>query len=210
VTAKLFPPGVPKRKRLFDLVITIPVIILISPILTLVALAMLIAHGPPILFSQTRAGYRGEIFTLFKFRSMTNKRDEDGNLLPDKMRLTLFGEILRATSIDELPELFNILRGEMSWVGPRPLLVRYLERYTPEQNRRHKVLPGLTGWAQINGRNIISWESRFELDVWYVDNWSLWLDIKILFITVWKVITREGINQPGAATMHEFRGTEEE
>jgi lipopolysaccharide/colanic/teichoic acid biosynthesis glycosyltransferase len=122
------------------------------------------------------------------------------------MRLTVFGEILRATSIDELPELLNILRGEMSLVGPRPLLVRYMERYTPEQNRRHDVLPGLTGWAQINGRNIISWESRFALDVWYVDNWSLWLDVKIILITFWKVITREGINQTGEATMHEFMG----
>jgi len=145
---------------------------------------------------------------MYKFRSMTDKRDSKGELLPDEERLTKFGKFIRSTSIDELPELVNVLRGEMSLIGPRPLLMRYLERYSEEQSRRHNVLPGMSGWAQINGRNNVSWEFKFELDVWYVDNWSLWLDIRILLSTIWKVITREGINQPGNATAFEFMGTQ--
>ena len=144
---------------------------------------------------------------MYKFRSMSDKRNSKGDLLPDEDRLTRFGKFLRSTSLDELPELINVLRGEMSLVGPRPLLMRYIDRYNTEQSRRHNILPGISGWAQINGRNNVSWEAKFELDVWYVDNWSLWLDIQILFNTFWKVITREGINQPGNATAFEFMGT---
>jgi lipopolysaccharide/colanic/teichoic acid biosynthesis glycosyltransferase len=137
---------------------------------------------------------------------MTNSRDGNGNLLPDSERLTGFGRFLRSTSLDELPELFNVLKGDMSLVGPRPLLMQYLERYTPEQMRRHEVKPGITGWAQVNGRNALTWGEKFKLDVWYVDNWSLWLDLKIIAMTIWKILKREGINQPGQATMEEFRG----
>ena len=204
--AKLFPPGIPYRKRIFDLVLTIPGLVLTSPILAGAALAVWLRHGRPILFSHTRPGYRGEPFTLYKFRTMTDARDAQGNLLPDAERLTTLGRFLRATSLDELPELFNVLRGEMSLVGPRPLLMQYLERYTPEQARRHNVLPGITGWAQVNGRNVLSWEDKFRLDVWYVDHWSLWLDLKILLLTLWKVLKREGISQPGHATAEEFMG----
>jgi len=139
-----------------------------------------------------------------KFRTMTGERDANGNLLPDEKRLTTIGKFLRATSLDELPELWNVLKGDMSLVGPRPLLMQYLERYTPEQARRHEVRPGITGWAQVNGRNAITWEEKFKLDVWYVDNWSLWLDIKIIFMTFWKILKREGISQAGEATMEEF------
>jgi lipopolysaccharide/colanic/teichoic acid biosynthesis glycosyltransferase len=210
VAVKLFPPGIPKSKRLFDLILTISGIVVISPLLALIALLVRIFHGAPILFSQVRPGYKGEPFRVYKFRTMTNEKDAQGELLPDEDRLTLFGKFLRASSVDELPELYNILRGEMSLVGPRPLLMQYLDRYTPEQARRMDVLPGMTGWAQINGRNNVSWEIKFELDVWYVDHWSLWLDILILFKTFGKVITREGITQPGNATAQEFMGTEEE
>lgn len=207
MTTKLFPPGLPLRKRIFDLLLTIPGLIVISPVLILVAILVRIKHGTPVVFSQTRPGYKGQPFTLYKFRSMTNKKDSDGNLLPDKDRLTRFGKLIRAASLDELPELWNVLRGEMSLVGPRPLLMQYLERYSPEQARRHDILPGITGWAQINGRNLPNWEERFTLDVWYVDNWSVWLDIKILLKTFWKVLKREGINNPAAVTMTEFMGT---
>jgi lipopolysaccharide/colanic/teichoic acid biosynthesis glycosyltransferase len=148
-------------------------------------------------------------FAIFKFRSMTDARNKDGKLLPDAQRLTRLGTFLRKTSIDELPELFNVLKGDMSLVGPRPLLMQYLHRYTPEQARRHEVRPGITGWAQVNGRNAITWEEKFKLDVWYVDNRSLCLDVKIIFMTIWKIITREGISQPGQATMEEFRGSEQ-
>lgn len=209
MTTKLFPPGIPLRKRLFDLLLTIPGLIVISPALILVAILVRIKHGTPVVFSQTRPGYKGQPFTLYKFRSMTNKKDQDGNLLPDKDRLTRFGKLIRAASLDELPELWNVLRGEMSLVGPRPLLMQYLDRYSPEQARRHDILPGITGWAQINGRNLPNWEERFTLDVWYVDNWSVWLDIKILLKTFWKVLKREGINNPAAVTMTEFMGTPE-
>ncbi len=208
--ARLFPDGIPRSKRLFDLALTLPGLVLISPLLLVIALLVRVFHGSPILFRHKRPGYRGQPFTLYKFRTMTNARDAHGNLLPDAERLTPFGKFLRAASLDELPELFNVLRGEMSLIGPRPLLMQYLERYTPEQARRHDVLPGITGWAQVNGRNNISWETKFELDVWYVDNWSVWLDIKILALTLWKVIRREGINEPGNATAREFMGTERE
>lgn len=206
--AHLFPSDIPRSKRLFDLVLLIPGSIIISPLIILIALLVRIFHGSPVLFRQSRPGYQGELFALYKFRTMTNARDKDGNMLEDSARMTKLGRILRATSLDELPELYNVLRGELSLVGPRPLLVQYLERYTPKQARRHDVLPGITGWAQINGRNNVSWENKFFLDVWYVENWSLWLDIKILLLTPWKVIVREGINEPGNATAREFMGTQ--
>jgi sugar transferase EpsL len=205
--AALFPPHIPKRKRVFDLFL----IVLFSPVLLLLllvtALLVRLMHGTPVVFAQERAGYKGQRFTLYKFRSMTFGHGPDGELLSDDKRLTRFGKFLRASSLDEFPELWNILRGEMSLVGPRPLLVRYLPRYTSEQNRRHDVLPGLTGWAQINGRNNVSWEIKFELDVWYVDHWSLWLDLRILLMTVGKVFRREGISEPGNVTATEFMGT---
>jgi len=163
--------------------------------------------GSPILFRQTRPGLNGNPFTLYKFRTMTDERDVDGNLLSDSERLTKIGRFLRSTSLDELPELFNVVKGDMSLVGPRPLLMQYLERYTPEQARRHEVKPGITGWAQINGRNAITWEEKFKLDVWYVDNQSLLLDLKILFLTIVSVLKREGINQLGHVTSEEFMGT---
>lgn len=207
--AALFPPNIPKRKRVFDILL----IVLFSPLLVLLllvtALLVRIMHGSPLVFSQKRAGYKGKIFTLYKFRSMTDARDADGNLLSDEQRLTAFGKFLRASSLDEFPELWNVLRGEMSIVGPRPLLIQYLTRYTAEQNRRHDVLPGITGWAQVNGRNNVSWEIKFELDVWYVDNWSLWRDVQILLMTIGKVFTREGISQPGNVTATEFMGSEQ-
>ncbi|RME05840.1 MAG: sugar transferase [Anaerolineae bacterium] len=204
------PPArkIPLSKRIFDLVLTIPALILLFPVMLLIALLVWLAHGWPILFTQVRPGYQGRLFRLYKFRTMNEARDAAGNLLPDEQRLTRLGRFLRSTSLDELPELFNVLRGEMSLVGPRPLLVQYLERYSPEQARRHEVLPGITGWAQINGRNALTWPDKFRLDVWYVDNWSLWLDIKILAITLWKVLKREGISQPGHATAPEFMGNE--
>lgn len=204
---RLLVPGIPRRKRLFDLTLTVPGLILISPLLLVIALLVRIFHGSPVLFRHTRPGFRAQPFTLYKFRTMTNSRDANGNPLPDEQRLTPLGKFLRAASLDELPELFNVLKGEMSLVGPRPLLMQYLDRYTPEQARRHNVLPGITGWAQVNGRNNLSWEIKFELDVWYVDHWSLWLDAKILALTLWKVLTREGINEPGNATAREFMGS---
>ena len=204
----MFPPGVPLSKRLFDLVVTPLGLILISPVLVLIGLLVWIYHGRPIIFRQLRPGYRTKPFWLYKFRTMTDACDPQGNLLPDKARLSRLGSLLRNTSLDELPELFNVLRGEMSWVGPRPLLMQYLERYTPEQARRHNVLPGITGRAQINGRNAITWEEKFNYDVWYVDHWSFWLDIKILLLTFWKVLKREGISQPGHATAEEFMGSQ--
>jgi lipopolysaccharide/colanic/teichoic acid biosynthesis glycosyltransferase len=166
----------------------------------------MLKFGTPFLFRQKRPGYLGKPFWVYKFRTMIDTRDTHGNLLPDAERLTGLGHFLRSTSLDELPEMFNVLRGEMSWVGPRPLLMQYLERYSVEQARRHEVLPGITGWAQINGRNALTWEEKFKLDVWYVDHWSFWLDIKILFLSVIKVLRREGINQPGQATSEEFMG----
>lgn len=194
-------------KRLFDLLVSALLLILLSPLLLILALLVRVKLGRPVLFSQERPGLRGRLFRLYKFRSMRDAYDGAGKPLPDEQRLTPFGRFLRSSSLDELPELFNVLKGEMSLVGPRPLLTTYLERYTPEQARRHEVLPGITGWAQVNGRNALSWEEKFELDVWYVNHQSLWLDIKILFITLWKALKREGINAPGSATAPEFMGT---
>lgn len=197
-------------KRSFDFFLSLTLIIISSPILLIVLLLVKNQLGSPALFRQDRPGLHGKIFTMYKFRSMTDKTDDNGKILPDEARLTEFGKILRKTSMDELPELFNILLGDMSFVGPRPLLVQYLNRYSSEQARRHEVKPGLTGWAQVNGRNTISWEEKFKLDVWYVDNWNLLLDIKILFMTLEKVIKREGISASGEATMNEFLGNVEE
>ena len=202
----VFPSGIPRSKRIFDLVLTLPGLVVISPLLGLIALLVRVYHGAPVLFRQVRPGYQNRLFSVAKFRTMSEGRDTQGVLLPDEKRLTSLGRILRATSLDELPELFNVLRGEMSLVGPRPLLEQYLERYSAEQIRRHEVLPGITGWAQVNGRNTITWEDKFSYDVWYVDHWSLWLDIKILVLTFWKVIRREGISQEGHATAEEFWG----
>ena len=193
-------------KHLLDFSTTLIVLILVSPVLLIVLVISHSKHGTPVIFVQRRPGYKGRPFNLYKFRTMTDARDADGNLLPDAERLTKFGHFLRRSSLDELPELFNVLKGDMSLVGPRPLLMHYLELYTPEQARRHEVRPGITGWAQINGRNAVSWEEKFRLDVWYVDNVSLWLDLKILLLTVWKVVKREGISQAGYATMPEFLG----
>ena len=197
-------------KRILDLALIIPGLVFLFPVLTMAALLVRITLGSPVLFRQMRPGMQGKPFELYKFRTMNNKCDLEGNLLPDAERLTKFGRLLRATSIDELPELFNVLKGDMSLVGPRPLLMQYLDRYTPEQARRHEVKPGITGWAQINGRNAITWEEKFKLDVWYVDNQSFWLDIKIIFMTIWKILKREGINQQGQATMEEFKGLSRE
>jgi sugar transferase EpsL len=192
------------KKRCFDLVLAVPACVLLSPVYLIIVAVIRCTIGKPVLFRQNRPGKHGKPFRMYKYRTMTDARDKQGNLLPDAERLTAFGGFLRATSLDELPELFNVLKGDMSLVGPRPLLMQYLERYTPEQARRHEVKPGLTGWAQVNGRNAISWEEKFELDVWYVDNWSLWLDVKIILMTVWKVVKREGISAEGEATMGEF------
>jgi lipopolysaccharide/colanic/teichoic acid biosynthesis glycosyltransferase len=164
--------------------------------------------GKPVLFRQVRPGLNGKPFVMYKFRTMTEERDAEGRLLPDEKRLTPFGCFLREYSLDELPEFFNVLRGEMSLVGPRPLRMEYLDRYTPEQARRHEVKPGITGWAQVNGRNALPWEEKFKLDVWYVDNWTIWLDLKILWLTLVKVLRREGISAHGHATMPEFKGSE--
>jgi sugar transferase EpsL len=207
VSAALFPRGVPTAKRLLDLGLTIPGFIVLSPLLGALALLVRLRLGAPVLFRQDRPGMRGEPFTLYKFRTMIEARDREGRLLPDETRLTGLGRLLRSFSLDELPELVNILRGEMSLVGPRPLLMAYLERYTPQQARRHEVLPGLTGWAQINGRNAITWEQKFNLDVWYVDHWTLALDLKILAVSVLKTLSREGISQEGQATAEEFTGS---
>lgn len=195
-----------KRKRLFDFLVSLLALLLLSPLLLVIAVLVTIFHGWPVLFRQQRPGYRGRLFHIYKFRTMSNARDKDGNLLPDAQRLTPLGRFLRSSSLDELPELFNILKGEMSFVGPRPLLTQYLERYSPEQARRHNVTPGLTGWAQINGRNALTWEEKFKLDVWYVDHWSFWLDLKIIFLTFVKVFKREGIDQPGHISAEEFMG----
>ena len=197
---------IPTSKRLLDLILTIPGLLIISPLLLIISLLVRISFGTPIIFRQKRPGYQGKSFWVYKFRSMTNAHDAENNLLPDGQRLTRLGRFLRSTSLDELPELFNVLRGEMSIVGPRPLLMQYLERYSPEQARRHEVLPGITGWAQVNGRNALTWEEKFKLDVWYVDHWSFWLDIRILLLSIVKVLRREGINQPGQATAEEFMG----
>lgn len=195
-------------KRVFDIVVSAVALTVLAPVMGLIALAVWRTMGCPVLFRQARPGLHGKPFVMYKFRTMRDLRDAEGNLLPDEARLTPFGRWLRTTSLDELPELVNVLRGEMSLVGPRPLLMEYLDRYTPEQARRHEVKPGITGWAQIHGRNNLSWDERFKLDVWYVDNWSLWLDVKILWRTLWMVLRREGISAQGHATMPEFRGSQ--
>jgi len=195
-----------RLKCTLDLALTIPALVILSPLLGLVAVAMRLTLGSPVLFRQVRPGLHSRAFTIYKFRTMTDAHDAQGNLLPDSQRLTPLGRFLRSTSLDELPELFNVLKGDMSLVGPRPLLMQYLDRYTPEQMRRHEARPGITGWAQVNGRNAITWEQKFALDVWYVDHRSLWLDLKIIALTVWKILKREGISQPGQATMEEYMG----
>ena len=193
-------------KRFFDIILSLLALIVLSPLLLILALLVRIKLGKPVLFSQKRPGKDEKIFTLYKFRTMTDQKDSKGNLLPDGERLPSFGKFLRSTSLDELPELFNILRGDMSIVGPRPLLVQYLTRYSKEQKRRHEIRPGFTGWAQINGRNAISWEEKFSYDVWYVDNLTLWLDVKIILKTLVIVCKRSGINSGNSETMEEFVG----
>lgn len=193
-------------KRWLDLVLILPSVIVIFPVLIIISLLVKGRMGSPVLFCQKRPGKNGVPFLMFKFRTMTDERDEEGNLLPDKQRLTKMGWFLRSASLDELPGLFNVLKGDLSLVGPRPLLMQYLERYSSEQARRHEVKPGITGWAQVNGRNAITWDEKFKLDVWYVDNQSFWLDMKIIVLTIMAVLKREGINEPGMATMSEFMG----
>ena len=199
----------PSSKRILDLVSASLGLLVLSPLILLIAILVAIFIGMPILFRQQRPGYKARPFYIYKFRTMTDSRDAEGNLLPDAARLTRFGQFLRSLSLDELPELYNILRGDMSLVGPRPLITEYLPLYSPEQMRRHDVFPGLTGWAQINGRNAIDWPTRFALDVWYVDHRSFWLDIQIILKTIWKVIKRENVNQPGQATIEYFTGNKD-
>lgn len=195
-------------KRVLDFLISLTVLLCIWPILLLITIGLHFANkGAGAFFTQARPGYRGRIFKVYKFKTMNDERDADGNLLPDEMRLTKIGKLVRSTSIDELPQLFNVLKGDMALIGPRPLLPQYLPLYSPEQARRHEVRPGITGWAQVNGRNAISWTRKFELDVWYVDHCSPLLDLKILFLTVKKVFVREGISHEGQATMEYFDGT---
>lgn len=194
-------------KRLLDVVLSGMALIVLSPVLLVVALLVRTKLGSPVIFHQQRPGKDGEIFTLRKFRTMTDEKDENGELLPDEVRLTKFGKMLRATSLDELPELWNIFRGDMSIVGPRPLLVRYLPRYNEEQKHRHDVRPGLTGWAQVNGRNALTWEKKFEYDVEYVRNISFFMDVKIILKTVMAVIKKDGISSETSATMEEFMGS---
>jgi sugar transferase EpsL len=191
-------------KRIIDLLISLGALIALFPLILILAVLVRVKLGSPVFFKQLRPGKDDSLFQMYKFRTMMDARDADENILPDEERLTKCGKFLRASSLDELPELWNVFKGDMSIVGPRPLLVRYLDRYTSEQARRHEVRPGLTGWAQVNGRNAISWEEKFKLDVWYVDNCSLWLDMKIIWMTVKKVLMQEGINAEGEATMAEF------
>jgi len=196
-------------KRLFDIVAGGLGLLLLAPVLALVALLICRKLGAPVFFRQTRPGLSGKPFEMIKFRTMLDATDKHGNPLPDDQRMTPFGSFLRATSLDELPELWNVLKGDMSLVGPRPLLMEYLPLYSKEQYRRHEARPGVTGWAQVNGRNAISWEDKFKLDVWYVDNQSFWLDLKILFLTVKKVLVRDGISGEGEVTMSKFTGTKD-
>lgn len=195
-------------KRLFDFVAALTALILLSPILLIVAIFVRRKLGSPVLFSQVRPGLGGKPFKMIKFRTMRDAYDAQGNPLPDDQRLTPFGKMLRSTSLDELPELWNVLKGDMSLVGPRPLLMEYLPLYTPQQAKRHDVRPGVTGWAQINGRNAISWEEKFKLDTWYVENRTLGLDLKIIFLTIKKVLIRDGISADGEVTMSKFTGTD--
>lgn len=193
-------------KRPLDFILSLIGIIILSPLMLIIAILVRINLGSPVIFKQKRPGLNEKIFTLYKFRTMTDERDENGELLPNHLRLTKFGKILRSTSLDELPELFNILKGDMSIVGPRPLLIEYIPLYNEQQRRRHEIRPGLTGWAQVNGRNAISWEEKFEYDVWYVDNYNFTLDLKIILKTIFKVFKREGINQTEKVTMEKFKG----
>ena len=197
-------------KRILDVLLSGCALIVLSPVLLIVAVLVRTKLGSPVIFSQERPGKNEKIFKMYKFRSMTDARDENGELLPDEVRLTHFGKVLRSTSLDELPELWNIFKGDMSIVGPRPLLVRYLPRYNEEQHHRHDVRPGLTGWAQVNGRNALSWEDKFRLDVWYCEHVSFSLDVKVIFLTVKCVLHHEGISGADSATMEEFRGVMEE
>jgi lipopolysaccharide/colanic/teichoic acid biosynthesis glycosyltransferase len=194
-------------KRILDVVLAGLGLLFTAPLWLAIALLVKLTSKGPVFFRQQRAGLRGQCFTLLKFRTMIDTKDSKGHLLPDGHRLTRFGRFLRSTSLDELPELINVLKGDMSLVGPRPLLPQYLGRYTPQQSRRHEVKPGITGWAQINGRNALTWEQKFALDVWYVEHRSVFLDAKIIFLTAWKTLKREGINQPGRATADEFMGS---
>ena len=198
--------GYEMMKRLFDLILSFVGLLFLLPVIILIVLLVRLKIGSPIFFKQGRPGLNGEIFNMVKFRTMTNERDKNGNVLSDEIRLTKFGKFLRSTSLDELPGLWNVLKGDMSLVGPRPLLVEYLPLYSEKQSRRHDVRPGITGWAQANGRNAISWDEKFELDVWYVDNQSIWLDVKILWLTVKKVIRREGVSKDGHVTTEYFKG----
>lgn len=193
-------------KRALDFVVSLLALLVSCPIMAVIALSVRMKLGAPIVFRQIRPGRDGRPFVIYKFRTMIDSRDSVGQLLPDAQRLTRFGRFLRSTSLDELPEFLNVLSGNMSVVGPRPLLMEYLKRYTPEQARRQEIHPGITGWAQINGRNALTWEQKFEMDVWYVDHMSLGLDLKIIVLTVLKIMRRESINQPGQATMEEFKG----
>lgn len=193
-------------KRTLDIAAALTGLILLAPLLLLVALLVALEHGVPVLFVQMRPGLSGKPFRMYKFRTMTDERDHAGSLLPDEQRLTTLGRVLRATSLDELPELINVFTGDMSLVGPRPLLMEYLPLYSAEQARRHEVRPGITGWAQVNGRNGLAWEDKFKLDVWYVDNYSLLLDLRILWMTLVKVLRREGISEEGGVTMSRFTG----
>jgi lipopolysaccharide/colanic/teichoic acid biosynthesis glycosyltransferase len=194
-------------KRLFDIVAATALLVAVAPILVLAALAVRVALGQPVFWRQLRPGLNGRPFWMIKFRTMTTETDARGHLLPDEQRMTSIGRLLRSSSLDELPELWNVLKGEMSLVGPRPLLMQYLERYTPEQARRHEVRPGITGLAQVSGRNALSWDEKFALDVRYVDSLSPWLDARLLLLTAWNVLSRDGISQPGHATAQEFMGS---
>jgi sugar transferase EpsL len=194
-------------KRTFDVVVSATALVVLSPLLLVISLLVALERQGPVIFGQRRPGFRSIPFLALKFRSMVDKRDDQGRLLPDEARITKLGAFLRRTSLDELPQFWNVLRGDMSVVGPRPLLMQYLDRYTAEQARRHLVPPGITGWTQVNGRNDLPWEQKLALDVWYVDHWSLWLDFKILCITLWKVIRRKGISAAGSASMPEFMGS---
>ncbi len=196
-------------KRILDIICAILALVVFGWLYIIIAILVRIKLGSPVLFTQERPGKDGKIFKLYKFRTMTDEKDENGELLPDEIRLTKFGQFLRSTSLDELPEAFNILKGDMSIIGPRPLLVRYLPRYTKEQARRHEVKPGLSGWAQVNGRNTLSWENKFKYDVWYVDNVSFLLDAKIVIMSAIKMLQRSDISSDTSVTMEEFMGTEE-
>jgi len=196
-----------KIKRAIDFCLAFFCLVAGAPVLVLCVACLWIAQGRPIFFKQVRPGYRGRPFVLYKFRTMHETKNNHGDLLPDGQRLSSVGRFFRSMSLDELPEIWNVLKGDMSFIGPRPLLMQYLSRYTSEQMRRHDMMPGITGWAQVHGRNTISWEEKFKYDVWYVDHWSFWLDLKIFFLTIWKVFKREGISQAGQATAQEFKGS---